>query len=50
MEIFVNNRLCLTHRIYPTRDDSQGIVLFSKGGCIKIPVFNAWKMHPSNPW
>lgn len=50
MEIFVNNRLCLTHRIYPTRDDSKGIILFSKGGSIKIPVFNAWKMHPSNPW
>ena len=50
MEIFANNRLCLTHRIYPTRDDSKGIVLFSKGGPIKIPVFNAWKMYPSNPW
>ncbi len=50
MEIFVNNRLCLTHRIYPSRDDSKGIVLFAKGGKIKIPVFNAWKMHPSNPW
>ena len=50
MEVFVNNRLCLTHRIYPTRDDSKGIVLFSKGGNIEIPVLNAWKMHPSNPW
>ena len=50
MEVFVNNRLCLTHRVYPTRDDSQGIVLFAKGGKIKIPVFDTWKMHPSNPW
>ena len=50
MEVFVNNRLCLTHRIYPTRDDSKGIVLFSKGGKIDIPVFDAWKMYPSNPW
>jgi len=50
MEVFVNNRLCLTHRIYPTRDDSKGIVLFSKEGSIEIPVLNAWKMHPSNPW
>ena len=50
MEIFVNDRLCLTHRIYPTRDDSKGIILFAKGGKIEIPVFDAWKMHPSNPW
>ncbi len=50
MEVFVNGRQCVTERLYPTRDDSKGIVLFSKGGGIKIPVFNAWKMHPSNPW
>jgi beta-fructofuranosidase len=50
MEVFVNNRLCLTHRIYPTRDDSKGIVLFAKGGKIKVTKFDAWKIHPSNPW
>jgi beta-fructofuranosidase len=50
MEVFVNKRLCLTHRIYPTRDDSKAIVLFSKAGTIKVPVLNAWKMNPSNPW
>ena len=50
MEVFVNNRLCLTHRIYPTRDDSKGIVLFANGGTIKVPKLDAWKIHPSNPW
>jgi sucrose-6-phosphate hydrolase SacC (GH32 family) len=50
LEVFVNKRLCLTHRIYPTRDDSQGVVLFSKGGNIEVPIINSWKMHPSNPW
>jgi sucrose-6-phosphate hydrolase SacC (GH32 family) len=50
MEVYVNGRQCITQRIYPSRDDSQGIVLFSTGGDIKIPVFDAWKMHPSNPW
>jgi beta-fructofuranosidase len=50
MEVFVNRRLCLTHRIYPVRDDSKGVVLVSKGGSIKVPVINSWKMHPSNPW
>jgi beta-fructofuranosidase len=50
MEVFVNNRLCLTHRIYPTRNDSKGIVLFANGGKIEISNLDAWKMHPSNPW
>jgi beta-fructofuranosidase len=50
MEVFVNNHLCLTHRIYPTRDDSNGIVLFARGGTIKVPKFDSWKIHPSNPW
>jgi len=50
LEVFVNNRLCLTQRIYPTRDDSQGIMLFSKGGEVEVPIFNGWKMHPSNPF
>jgi len=50
MEVFVNRRQCLTQRLYATRDDSQSIVLFSKAGNIKVPLFNAWKMNPSNPW
>jgi len=50
MEVYVNKRQCVTQRIYPSREDSQGIVVFSKGGDIGIPVFDAWKMHPSNPW
>ena len=50
IEVFVNERICLTQRIYPTRDDSQGIVLFAKGGNVQIPVLNAWKMQPANPW
>jgi beta-fructofuranosidase len=50
MEVYVNKRLCVTQRIYPSREDSQGLVLFAEGGDIEISEFNAWKMHPSNPW
>ena len=50
IEVFVNERICLTQRIYPTRDDSQGIELFAIGGNVQIPVLNAWKMQPANPW
>ena len=50
IEVFVNEQICLTQRIYPTRNDSQGIKLFAEGGEVQIPELNAWKMQPSNPW
>lgn len=50
IEVFVNGRICLTQRIYPTRDDSQEIILFAKGDNIQIPILNAWQMQPANPW
>ncbi len=50
MEVFVNNRLCLTHRIYPVREDSTGIRLFANGGKIKVSQLDAWQVHPSNPF
>jgi beta-fructofuranosidase len=50
VEVFVNDRICVTQRIYPTRDDSQDIKLFAKGGDVKIAKLDAWKMQPANPW
>ncbi len=50
LEIFVNGRLCLTHRVYPSLEESKGVVLFSEGGSIEISNFDAWEMFPSNPW
>jgi beta-fructofuranosidase len=50
LEIFVNKKLCLTQRVFPSLKESQGITIFSVGGKIEVPEFNAWKMHPSNPW
>jgi sucrose-6-phosphate hydrolase SacC (GH32 family) len=50
LEIFVNKKLCLTQRVFPSLKESQDITIFSVGGEIKVPEFNAWKMHPSNPW
>jgi beta-fructofuranosidase len=50
LEVFANSCQCLTQRIYPSRADSMGVVLFSRGGESTVRQFNAWKMHPSNPW
>ena len=32
IEVFANNRLCMTSRIYPSRTDSLGIGFFASGG------------------
>ena len=50
LEVFVNNRLCLSHRIYPTRKDSKGVTLFCAGGSMSVRSTDAWKLHASNPF
>jgi beta-fructofuranosidase len=50
LEVFMNGKLCLTHKVYPSLEASKEIKLYSIGGKIEVPVLNAWKMHPSNPW
>jgi len=50
LEVFVNGKLCLNHKVYPSLAESKEIRMYAIGGKIEIPVLNAWKMHPSNPW
>ena len=50
LEVFANDRQCITQRIYPSREDSLGIRLFSQGGSIEIESLQAWEMAPTNPW
>ena len=50
LEVFANDRQCITQRIYPSRQDSLGIRLFSEGGSIEVESFQAWEMTPANPW
>jgi beta-fructofuranosidase len=50
VEVFANNRQAVMRRIYPTREDSTGVVLFSKGGSIRVPTLQAWDMMPSNAY
>lgn len=45
IEVFANDRACLTSRIYPTRADSLGIALFSQGGEARLETLNAWQMR-----
>ena len=47
LEVFANGRQCITQRIYPTRADSLGVRLFSKGAAAKVSSIEAWDMAPS---
>ncbi len=49
VEVFANDRQAVMRRIYPTRKDSQGVVLFSRGGVAKVKSIEAWDMVPANP-
>ena len=44
IEVFANGRLCLTSRVYPTRDDSVGVAAFAIGGRATLRRLDAWTM------
>ena len=48
VEVFANDRQAVMRRIYPTRANSLGVKLFSKGGSAKVKKLQAWDMMPSN--
>ena len=50
LEVFANARQCVTQRIYPARNDSLGVVLFSAGGSVEIESLQAWQMAATNHW
>lgn len=45
VEVFANGRACLTSRIYPTKPDSFGVKVFSKGGGCELLSLDAWRME-----
>jgi len=49
LEVFANQRQCLTQRIYPSRPDSLGVRLFSKDAEVVVRSVDAWDMAPVNP-
>ena len=50
VEVFANKRQCMTQCIYPTRQDSQGVELFVKGGSMLVESFEAWDIAATNHW
>jgi beta-fructofuranosidase len=49
VEVFANGRQAVMRRIYPSRADSVGVTLFSRGGPANVATLEAWEMSPSNP-
>jgi beta-fructofuranosidase len=51
VEVFANGgRQAVMRRIYPSRPDSVGVVLFANGGPASVTTLQAWDMMPSNPF
>ena len=49
LEVFANDRQCITQRIYPDRLDSLGVELFARGGDAKLLSMDVWQMAPIWP-
>ncbi|MCE9555636.1 MAG: glycoside hydrolase family 32 protein [Planctomycetes bacterium] len=50
LEVYANRRQCITQRIYPTRKDSVGVALFSRGGAAQVRSVDAWQVMPTNAY
>ena len=50
VEVFANGRQAVMRRIYPSREDSLGVALFSRGGAATAATLEAWDIAPSNPY
>ncbi|MBM3883335.1 MAG: hypothetical protein FJ387_27110 [Verrucomicrobia bacterium] len=50
VEVFANSRQAVMRRVYPSRPDSVGVVLFARGGPATVPLLEAWQLMPSNPY
>jgi beta-fructofuranosidase len=44
VEVFANDDICITSRVYPTRPDSLGVQLFARGGSAQLVSLDLWEM------
>ena len=45
VEVFVNGQICLAVRVYPGRDDSRSVSLYSRGSASRVRSIDAWTMR-----
>jgi sucrose-6-phosphate hydrolase SacC (GH32 family) len=44
VEVYANDRACVTSRVYPSRADSLGVEVFARGGPAQLHQFDVWEM------
>jgi beta-fructofuranosidase len=44
VEVFVNERICLAVRVYPSLEDSHGVSLYSQGSASRVKSIECWQM------
>jgi beta-fructofuranosidase len=44
VEVFANERACVTSRVYPTQPDSRGLALFAQGGTARVVRLDIWEL------
>jgi beta-fructofuranosidase len=42
VEVYANERLAITERVYPTREDSTGIMIDATGGAARLLELRIW--------
>ena len=47
IEVFANDRVCMTSRVYPTRADSVGVELFASDGTAHARQVTIWDLAPA---
>ena len=45
VEVFANDKQCLTVRAYPQRADSAGVSIFARGADARLASLDAWRMR-----
>ena len=48
LEVYANERQCMTQRVHPMRADSDRIVFFTRGGELVVKSVCAWDMGPAH--
>lgn len=50
VEVFINDKQCVCHRVHPVREDSVGVSLYVKGLDGVVDKINFWKMKSIYPY
>ncbi|MGL6193459.1 MAG: GH32 C-terminal domain-containing protein [Thermoguttaceae bacterium] len=50
LEVFADERQCMTQVLYPTLDDAVHVEIFTEDAPIKVEEIKSWKLFPAMQW